>query len=134
MGPKGFLMFTRLRPFFWPARRDTLIGAALLVAAAAAEVMQPWPIKWLVDYVFSSSSPPAWMRGIAPFLNHSHPEASIVFVCGAVISLALALKGLTLLSQIRLIRAGNTLVLQLRSSVCEHLLRLDLAYHDRTKV
>ena len=127
-------MIHRLRPFFPAARRDALAGALVLIAAAGTEVLQPWPIKWLVDYVFGSASPPSWLHGVAPFLGHSEVSSSILFVCVTVILLALALKALTLVSQLLLIRAGNTLVLQLRSKVCDHLLRMHLAYHDKAKV
>lgn len=127
-------MIRRLRPFFPAALRDAGIGAVVLIAAAGAEVLQPWPIKWLVDYLFGSATPPGWLRAVAPFLGRANLDASILFICGAVIVLALALKGFSLVSQQLLIRAGNTLVLQLRSKVCEHLLRLHLGYHDKAKV
>src|SRR5579862_1724110 len=127
-------MIHRLRPFFPAARRDALTGGVVLIAAAATEVLQPWPIKWLVDYVFGSGTPPQWLHRLAPFLGRSVVGASILFVCITVIVLALALKALTLVSQLLLIRAGNTLVLQLRGNVCDHLLRLHLAYHDKAKV
>jgi ATP-binding cassette subfamily B protein len=127
-------MLQRLRPFFFAARRDTFAGAAVLVAAASAEVLQPWPIKWLVDYVFGSTQQPPWLHRVAPFLGRSNLDTSILFICGTVIILALTLKCLTVTSQLLLIRAGNTLVVQLRSKVCDHLLRLHLAYHDKAKV
>ena len=57
-------MIRRLRPFFAAARRDALAGGILLIAAATAEVLQPWPIKWLVDYVFGSATPPAWLPDV----------------------------------------------------------------------
>ena len=127
-------MIRRLRPFFAAARRDALAGGILLIAAATAEVLQPWPIKWLVDYVFGSATPPAWLQRFAPFLGRGDVGGSILFICTSVVVLALTLKALTLISQLLLIRAGNTLVLRLRSKVCDHLLRLHLAYHDKAKV
>jgi ATP-binding cassette subfamily B protein/subfamily B ATP-binding cassette protein MsbA len=127
-------MIRRLRPFLFAIQRDALAGGGILILAAAAEVMQPWPIKWLVDYVFGAAAPPGWLHGVAPFLGRTGIGPSILFVCLAVVVLALALKALTLVSQLLLIRAGNTLVLELRSRVCDHLLRLHLAYHDKSKV
>src|SRR5258708_37234065 len=128
----GDAMIRRLRPFFPAARWDASAGAMVLIVAAAMEVLQPWPIKWLVDYVFGSVAPPSWLHRIAPFLGRSGP--SILFIAGTVVFLALSHKALTVASQLLLIRAGNTLVLQLRSKVCDHLLRLHLAYHDKAKV
>ncbi len=104
------------------------------MAAATAEVLQPWPIKWLVDYVFGSVQPPQWLHRVVPFLGRTGVGPSVFFICGTVIVLALTLKTLTVISQLLLIRAGNTLVVQLRSKVCDHLLRLHLAYHDKAKV
>src|SRR5258708_1232062 len=125
-------MLARLRPFLPAARRDAFAGGAILIVAAAMEVLQPWPIKWLVDYVFGSVAPPTWLHRIAPFLWRFGP--SILFIAGTVVFLALSHKALTVASQLLLILAGNTLVLHLRSKVCDHLLRLELAYHDKAKV
>lgn len=124
----------RLLPMARPARRDTVFGAALLMLAAGVEVLQPWPIKWLVDYVFGAVSVPEFLHNAVPFLGKGNVGASILFVCGAIVVLAIVHKALTLLSQLLLIRAGNTLVRELRTRLCEHLHALHIAYFDKTKV
>ncbi len=127
-------MLMRLLPMARPARRDTVFGAALLMLAAGVEVLQPWPIKWLVDYVFGAVSVPEFLHNAVPFLGKGNVGASILFVCGAIVVLAIVHKALTLLSQLLLIRAGNTLVRELRTRLCEHLHALHIAYFDKTKV
>ncbi len=127
-------MLMRLLPMARPARRDTVFGAALLMLAAGVEVLQPWPIKWLVDYVFGAVSVPEFLHNAVPFLGKGNVGASILFVCGAIVVLAIVHKALTLLSQLLLIRAGNTLVRELRTRLCEHLHALHMAYFDKTKV
>ena len=127
-------MIDRLRPLFVFGRRDALAGGCILVVSAAIEVIQPWPIKWLVDYVFGTAHPPAWLNHLSPYLGRANLGESILFVCATVVAIALALKGLTLVSQLLLIRAGNTMVLRLRERVCDHLLGLHLGYHDKAKV
>src|ERR1035437_8604590 len=100
-------MLKRLLPFARPARRDTFAGAALLILAAGVEILQPWPIKWLVGYVVGSVAGPQLLHCAAPFLGKEKVGGSIVFVCVAIVVLAVVHKALSLLSQLLLIRAGN---------------------------
>jgi hypothetical protein len=45
-------MFAKLNPYLRPARRHLTAGALVLLAGVAVELLLPWPVKWLVDYVF----------------------------------------------------------------------------------
>src|SRR5262249_45890721 len=96
--------------------------------------VQPWPIKWLVDYIVGPQPVPGWFARVWPAFGKEDTARSLAAVCLALFFLALLHRGVTTCSQLLLIGAGGRLVRQLRCHICDHLHRLSLKYHDRTKV
>ena len=127
-------MFRRLIPYWRTARKETAAGGALLVFGAMVDLLQPWPIKWLVDYVFGKHTPPAWLSNLWPALGSDDMAAGITAVCVSILILAIVHRGAITLGHFFLIRVGARVVQQLRCAACDHLHRLSLAFHDRTKV
>ncbi|MEX2214877.1 MAG: ABC transporter ATP-binding protein [Phycisphaeraceae bacterium] len=127
-------MLRRLLPFWRSARRDTLVGTILLTLAAGIELLHPWPMKWLVDYVFGQQEAPAWLASLFPAFADRGAAGMIVSICITVLMLAVVHRTVHLISQYLLIRAGGKIVAQLRCATCEHLHRLSLTYHDKSKV
>ena len=127
-------MLKRLIPYWRPALVPTVAGMLLLAVAAALEIMQPWPIKWLVDTVLGGAAPPAWLAAWWPQFGRANISESLVAVCVAIVTLAVLHRGVLTASQFLLIWAGSRLVQELRCAACDHLHRLSLRYHDRTKV
>lgn len=116
---------------YWPtARKQIFTGGSLLVFAALIELLQPWPIKWLVDYVFGKHEAAAWLKSLWP------PSAAgqIAFVCISILGLAVVYRVGLAFGHFFLVRAGARIVQQLRCDAYEQLHRLSLAFHDRTKV
>ncbi|MEQ1851327.1 MAG: ABC transporter ATP-binding protein [Chthoniobacteraceae bacterium] len=127
-------MWRKLLPYWRPARGRTIVGLALLVVAAAVELLLPWPVKWLVDFVLGQQTPPEWLSAIWPAFISANKSGAIAGICLAGILFAVAHRAATLFSQMFLIGVGGQLVLQLRRRGYEQFCRLSLAYHDRTKV
>jgi ATP-binding cassette subfamily B protein/subfamily B ATP-binding cassette protein MsbA len=127
------MRFRRLYPYWRCAWRESLAGGVLLALAVAFELLQPWPVKWLVDYVFTEHPPPDWLS----FLVATSPldkGATIGLVCGAIVVFFIAHRAASVCSQLFLIAAGARTTQSLRCHACDHLLNLSLSYHDRTKV
>jgi len=127
-------MMRRLIPYWKPARKETLAGGALLLIATCIDLMQPWPVKWLVDYVFGKRPAPHWLISILPQISSGDAAAGITAVCLAILTLAILHRGGVTLGHFFLIRVGARIVQQLRCHACDHLHRLSIAYHDRVKV
>lgn len=127
-------MFRRLVPYWRPAWVETITGAALLTAATGMEVLQPWPLKWLVDYVFGSRQPPKMLAAIWPPFAAREFSGMVLAVCAATLLFAVSHRSLQLISHSLLVRAGARVVRQLRSSASDHVHRLGFSYHDHTKV
>jgi ATP-binding cassette, subfamily B, bacterial len=128
------MMLRRLFPYWRPARLETAGGGAVLAAATLVDLLQPWPIKWLVDYVFGQQPAPAWLISIWPSFEANDVAGGIAAVCVSILVLAALHRSGMTLGQFFLVRAGARVVQQLRCHACDHLHRLSLAYHDRTKV
>lgn len=127
-------MLRRLLTYWRSARRETLIGGACLVLATAVDLLQPWPIKWLVDYVFGTQTPPDWLASLWPAIGTRETAGGIAAVCVSILGLALAHRLAAMAGHFFLLRAGARVVQRLRCHACDQLHRLSLAYHDRTKV
>src|SRR5215831_1665469 len=124
----------RLLPFWKSARKETVAGLLIAAFAVGLELLQPWPIKWLVDHVLGTRPPSVWVAKLLHAFGSGNAAGSIFSVCITIVLLALAHKAAHGLSNLLLIRAGGKLVFELRSAAFDQLNRLSLAYHDRTKV
>ncbi|MFN7140192.1 MAG: ABC transporter transmembrane domain-containing protein, partial [Limisphaerales bacterium] len=127
-------MLRRLTAYWKTARKETLVGGGILVIATAIELLQPWPIKWLVDYVFGSQSAPDWLVSVWPSLGTPDMAGGIMAVCISILLLALVHRLGMMGGNFFLIRAGARIVQQLRCHAFDQLHRLSVSYHDRTKV
>jgi len=127
-------MIRQLFSYGRTAKRQMAFGGMILLMATLVELLQPWPIKWLVDYVFAGKPVPHWLQNFWPAIASSNVRGGVAWVCISILILAVAYRSATLISQLFLLRAGAQLVQQLRCHACEQLHRLSLAFHDRTKV
>lgn len=127
-------MLRRLHNYWPAARKEIAAGGALLVVAAAVDLLQPWPVKWLVDYVFGQHTAPQWLSAIWPALGTRDAAGGIAAVCLSILALALLHRLHLTVGHFFLVRAGARVVQELRCHAANHLHRLSLSYHDRTKV
>lgn len=127
-------MLARLATYWRTAKGETAAGAGILVASALVDLLQPWPIKWLVDYVFGNQNAPGWLVSIWPVLGADNVAGGITAVCISILVLAVLYRCGITVGHFFLVRAGARVVQRLRCHACEHLHRLSVAYHDRTKV
>lgn len=128
------LMLARLGQYWRAAKGETIAGGTILVIAAFVDLLQPWPIKWLVDYVFGNQTAPGWLTKIWPVLGTDNIAGGIAAVCVSILLLAVVYRCGITIGHFFLVRAGARVVQRLRCHACEHLHRLSVAYHDRTKV
>jgi ATP-binding cassette, subfamily B, bacterial len=128
------LMIRRLFSFWTGARKETIAGGALLIFGAFVDLLQPWPIKWLVDYVFGKQTPPDWLAQLWPALVSGNAAAGITAVCISILLLAIIHRSVITLGHFFLIRVGARIVQQLRCTACDRLHRLSISYHDKNKV
>lgn len=110
------------------------LGVLMLLLAAALELLLPWPIKWLIDCVFGSLDFPGFLHAVPGLRDGSSAGANVLALAVMIFVLGVSHKGLTMLSQLWLIRAGNLMVKRLRLETLGKLYDLPLSFHDRSKV
>src|SRR6185369_3561107 len=91
---------------YWPsAKNEIILGGLLLVFAAGMELLQPWPIKWLVDYVFGGRAAPGWLKSIWPAFATGEAARGIAAVCISILVLAVVYRVALALGHFFLVRA-----------------------------
>ncbi|HEV8473213.1 MAG TPA: ABC transporter ATP-binding protein [Methylomirabilota bacterium] len=125
----------RLLQLTLPGDRVRLVpGLALLLAATAAGLLQPWPLKLVVDSVLGSLPPPAPLAAIAAMLPTSPAVSLLVVLAAGLVALQAVVGTLTMVGTNLLVAIGLRMVFRLRSRLFDHVQRLSLAFHDATPV
>jgi len=125
----------RLSPYLcqrWPL---VAVIVLLTVASSAATVLQPWPMKILVDYAFAAGPAPDWLAAGLRFFAFADRSVALVCLAGAA---TLALFGVNSALNAVLswswIAVGQGMVYQLAADVFARLQRLSLRYHAQHSV
>jgi ATP-binding cassette subfamily B protein len=126
-----------LRRFLPGETRKMALGLLLLLGASGLTLLQPWPLKLVLDCVVGSRPPPpllAWLvPGPADAAGHSKPGLLAVLCIGLLV-LELLLGALHVLSAYLLNSVALRLVFKLRCALFAHVQRLSLAFHDSSTV
>ena len=106
------------------------IGSALLalLAAAGLGLLEPWPLKYLIDRLVGASAP----GGVAAFADV--PTEALIPLCAVALVIIVALKaGAEYLSSAALALVGNRVMSAVRAALFDHLQRLSLSFHLRRR-
>jgi ATP-binding cassette, subfamily B, bacterial len=116
------------------------VGSLLLCAVSGAVVLQPWPLKLIIDSVLGGQAPPELLSRIAGSLGASvgrsgNPKVSLLLVlCLGVLAVEALLGLLRVSSHYVLSTAGLRMVFRLRCFIFDHIQSLSPGYHNATTV
>ncbi|HBD07066.1 MAG TPA: ABC transporter ATP-binding protein [Syntrophobacteraceae bacterium] len=116
------------------------LGLLLMLVSSLANLLQPWPLKLVLDSVVADHPLPDALEPIfrvfAPLLPFSgQPKAVLLlFLCIGVLAIQVLLGILTICSTQVLVSVGLRMVFKLRCTLFNHIQRLSLAFHDSTTV
>ncbi|HXC28029.1 MAG TPA: ABC transporter ATP-binding protein [Stellaceae bacterium] len=117
-----------LRAYRWPVA--WALGQVFLIAAF--ELLKPWPLQIVIDYVLGGKVPAADSRIVALL---SVPKAELLLLaCLGMVIVNFGSGALTQLHYYTTIRVGQNMVNDLRGALYAHLQRQSLAYHGRQRV
>jgi subfamily B ATP-binding cassette protein MsbA len=126
--PKVLSIAGLLRPH-WIPMTLAVVGVA---GEAAASLLEPWPLKVVIDYLLQSKPLPGWMTPVAglvgggrlAILNLAVVAVAVIAVAGAIS--AYANTALTA-------NVGQWVMHDLRRTLYHHIHRLSLAEHDEKR-
>ena len=112
-----------------------VIVVASLLLKVGLDVLKPWPMLFLVDYVLRPRTQPEWVRAFIAALPGAHsPEALIGWSVGATILLFLLGWAIGLGQTCAGINLGQRMVYDLAADVFAQLQRLSLRFHGQRTV
>ena len=113
-----------LRPY-WAL---CVVALSAMLVESAADLLEPWPLKIVLDYVVGSKNPPSWLvswtvdhQGRLQLLNIAAVAVIAVAIVGAVSSYVEKYFSTTI---------GKRVGYDLRHALYHHVQRLSLAFYD----
>ncbi len=126
--PRGRGIIGLLRPH-WKA---LLLALLAVVGEAATDLLEPWPLKIVLDYLLQSKTPPDWMRGMVAWLGQDK-LAVLNFAVAAVAVIAIVGALSSYLEKYVTTSVGQWVMHDLRRTLYHHIQRLSLAEHDEKR-
>ncbi len=117
-----------------------VIGLMFLLGASGAALLQPWPLKVVLDSVLGNIAPPPALASFIKVVSEhtllaGNPRiALLIMLCLALLVLQILVSGLNVLSTYMLVAVGLRMVFKLRSALFDHVQKLSLSFHDATSV
>lgn len=118
-----------LRPY-WPAISLALIA---VLGETSADLMEPWPLKIVLDYVLQSKRMPDWLASIVHRVAGTGQLAILNVAVFAVAIIALIGAVSTYSEKYLTTSVGQWVTHDLRRTLYHHIHRLSLSQHDEAR-
>src|ERR1044072_2447576 len=113
-----------------PHRGMLALAFLAVLGEAVTDLLEPWPLKIVFDYVFGTKHMPAWMSGFIGGTFGLTKVAILHFAVLAVIVIAAAGALSSYAEKYLTTSVGQWVMHDLRGVLYHHIQRLSLAYHD----
>lgn len=119
----------RVLAFDWKAELPLLAtGITGLLVEITARLLEPWPLKFIIDDVIDSSQ-----NDLPAHLNSLAPHTLIILGACAVVVISAIRAGAQYMSTISLAVVGNRFLTDLRTRTFDHIQRLPIQFHDQVR-
>ncbi len=133
--PRSLPSLWRITRYFWPHIRPhqglIWFSFAMLLAEVGLRLLEPWPLKFVFDYVIGQrhtppKAPPGWLAGVSP--------ATLLAGAALCVVILTCLRALAAYAEtIGFARLGNKAVTKVRNQMHRHLHYLSLSFHTKAK-
>src|SRR5580658_10167284 len=121
-----------IRELLKPHTKALIFGILAAIGDGIANLLDPVPLKIVLDNVLRSKAPTGWPNTLILSLAGSDKLAIIKFAAIAVLAIALFGALCTYAEKLLTTRVGQWVMHDLRQTLYFHIQRLSLAYHDQT--
>src|SRR5580658_5245424 len=120
-----------IRELLKPHTKALILGTLSAIGDAVANLLDPVPLKIVLDNVLRSKAPTGWPNTLILSLAGSDKLAIIKFAAIAVLAIALFGALCAYAEKLLTTRVGQWVMHDLRQTLYFHIQRLSLAYHDQ---
>jgi len=125
--PSGLNIKDLLRPHF----KLLIVGLGAVIGEGVADLLQPWPLKIVLDNVLKSRDIHGWLNRFILSTVGQDKLAILRFAAFAVLAVAVVDAICTYTEKYVTTSVGQWVMHDLRRTLYHHIQRLSLAYHDR---
>jgi len=126
----GKLRITHLIRPHWKA---LAIGLLAVLGESLTDILEPWPVKIVVDDLLQSKHLPGWLGGMVVRVFGHDPMAILNFAVAAVAAIAVVGAVSSYVEKYLTTSVGQWVMHDLRRTLYNHLQRLSLAEHDQAR-
>ena len=108
------------------------MALAAVAVGVAMDLLEPWPIKMVIDYLLQSKPLPDWMTGIVGWIGSGN-MAILYFAVGSVALIAVVGAISSYMVDYLTTNVGQWVMHDLRRTLYHHIHRLSLAEHDEKR-
>lgn len=120
-----------LRYLLTPHKTVLVIAFIAVLGETATDLLEPWPLKIVFDYVFGSKKAPAWLSHFLASTLGTDKVAILHFAVLSIIAIAVIGAISSYAEKYLTTSVGQWVMHDLRRILYHHIQRLSLAYHDR---
>src|SRR6185437_3520503 len=110
-----------------------LLGFLAIAGESAANLLQPWPLKIVLDDVLRSHNSHAWTMKIVQRIVGTDAIAVLKFACAAVLAIAVLDAICTYAEKYLTTSVAQWISYDLRLAIYAHIQKLSLAFHDNKR-
>src|SRR3989441_6366956 len=122
----------RITDLIYPHWLTLTLAFIAVIGESITDLLEPWPLKMVFDYVFGSKAMPNWLAGVVSFIGTD--KLSILnFTVLAVIAIAIVAAISSYFEKYLTTSVGQWVMHDLRRVLYGHIQRLSLSYHDQKR-
>ena len=127
--PRGWSIGELLRPH----SKALAFGLLAVIGESAASLMEPWPLKIVLDDVLKSRPIPGWLNPLVVSIAGTDKLAVLEFAALAVVAIAVLGALCSYAEKYLTTNVGQWVMHDLRRTLYSHIQRMSLAFHDQSQ-
>src|SRR5438552_18199951 len=122
----------RITDLLFPHWFTLTLAFIAVIGESVTDLLEPWPLKIVFDYVFGSKRMPAWLAGIVGWIG-TDKFSILNFAVLAVLVIAIFGALSSYFEKYLTTSVGQWVMHDLRRVLYSHIQRLSLSFHDQKR-